>query len=330
MFLVVWGHAIMHLSLRDYNQDEVWVFLNSFHMPLFMTMVGFFAAGSLKKNAGEFLKHKATQLLLPILSWGIIIYCAELIMRPAESLSAGAFFNVFKDELWFLKSAFLCYIFYYFSMAGIKRVTVSHTCIYALIISLLFSQVVPLYKVNVMYPCFAAGVVIRRYDSFIQRHWESVSIISAILFITLYITLHDIQFTSTTEVKNAIFRGDFSLIGDLPLFILRKLSIGMSATLALVALFMGLNNRMHQSGINKILSITGQYTLAIYILQTLILEKIMTAYLKFDYIPQAIFDFLLTPIVSLLLIGVCIYIAQLLERNIHLKYYLFGKKEKIC
>lgn len=326
IFLVVWGHAIMHLSSRDCNQDETWLFVNSFHMPLFMTMAGFFASGSLKKGVAGFLKHKFSQLLLPCIVWGVILYVAELIISPKFILTANSFLSVMFRELWFLKSAFLCYILFYFSIASMRKINVPHATVYAMVISLLLCQVVPLFKINIMYPCFVCGAVIRKYQAYVFGHWKFISVISILIFMVIYFACHNLDLPTTSDIKNAIFRGDFKLLSQLPVVVILKLAIGMSATIFLISLFYGIFSKSEGNGIVATFTVVGQYTLSIYILQTLILERIMANYIKLDSISPMIFDLIVTPILSVVLLWGCVYVAKILEHYKVMRYLLFGKK----
>ena len=115
IFLVLWGHCILSLSGRAATSDSVFVFINSFHMPLFMMMVGFFAASSLKKNARTFVTDKFRALILPLIIWAIIFWMVNLLIFKFEAYNGikGLMHNMI-NGFWFLKSAFFCYLLFYF------------------------------------------------------------------------------------------------------------------------------------------------------------------------------------------------------------------------
>ncbi len=73
IFLVVWGHCIMHLQGYKYDSwaNPLYRWIYSFHMPLFMMISGFFSA----RADGSFIKFTAKkfrQLILPSLVFGVI------------------------------------------------------------------------------------------------------------------------------------------------------------------------------------------------------------------------------------------------------------------
>lgn len=72
MFLVVWGHAIQHFiyGMEGFAHDAVWRSIQSFHMPLFMMIAGYFSSSSMKLSFWDIVMKKAKQLILPCVSWG--------------------------------------------------------------------------------------------------------------------------------------------------------------------------------------------------------------------------------------------------------------------
>lgn len=112
--LVVLGHAIQYtLPGSAFKEDPIFLFIYSFHMPLFMTMSGMFFMSSLKLGFADFMKKKSLQLLLPAVTWSLI--CCAFKM----SIEFRSFFN----PSWFLYSVFLCYLVYYLLAKSIERIT---------------------------------------------------------------------------------------------------------------------------------------------------------------------------------------------------------------
>lgn len=322
IFLVVWGHAIMSLSKTDCHESQVWQFIYSFHMPLFMTMVGFFSAGSLKRDTKLFIKHKFQQLLLPFLSWFAIGYVAMIIMDPNASLSQQNFSKALMNEIWFLKSAFLCYALFYFSMRSIRALNVNHTLLAGGCISILLSQIVPLMKVNQMYPCFFCGYVVYKYFGCIERHWKLISVIALGAFAISYPMLIDIRVTPMPEIKKELTSGNLSALNELALYQFRLLCLGLTASIGLVSLFYGLFRNSGES----VISLIGKNTLAIYVMQTLVLEKLMAHYIDLQSMPTQLFELVAAPVISLLVIAVCMAMSRAIEKSPKMSYYLLGKR----
>ena len=94
IFLVCWGHAIIFDGIdHDYAYEiQPTLFIYSFHMPLFMTISGYFAIGL---TEGRYdIKKKFIQLILPTISLGIL--CLVLHINSLN--------------FWYLKSLFSCYV----------------------------------------------------------------------------------------------------------------------------------------------------------------------------------------------------------------------------
>jgi fucose 4-O-acetylase-like acetyltransferase len=71
----------------------------------------------------------------------------------------------------------------------------------------------------------------------------------------------------------------------------------------------------------------GTITLAIYILQTIIYNDIICRYARMEFqdVHLWIYTLLVTPLISLIVLGVCIGIIRIVERNKYAELLLFGK-----
>lgn len=74
MFLVLWGHAIQHLSPAAYSENPMYIFIYSFHMPLFMMVSGFFAGSAIDRRWRDTFGKKFVQLILPTII-PFVIFC---------------------------------------------------------------------------------------------------------------------------------------------------------------------------------------------------------------------------------------------------------------
>ena len=85
IFLVIWGHSIAFLSNGDFEENEVYLWIYSFHMPLFMVISGYFFAGnSVQKPISTILKQKAVQLILPCIVWGVPIWLVSMHLNSGN------------------------------------------------------------------------------------------------------------------------------------------------------------------------------------------------------------------------------------------------------
>lgn len=177
MFMVLWGHAIQHLQTGDVWGESMHKFIYSFHLPLFMTIAGFFSLSSLKISWGAFGKKKGTQLLLPCFSWGIILYGVIAIMNVfcGAHISYSPFF-VFFQHFWFLKSLFACYLIAYVGLKLCKRIDVW------IIVTLVIAHVSTTHQISIMYICFLMGMLLRIYFNSFAENYKLITVSMGVIY----------------------------------------------------------------------------------------------------------------------------------------------------
>lgn len=72
IFFVLWGHAIQYFFSGEFQDNELYRIIYSVHMPLFMCIVGFFAANLPFLSFKNMILKKGRQLLLPTIVLGLI------------------------------------------------------------------------------------------------------------------------------------------------------------------------------------------------------------------------------------------------------------------
>ena len=116
---VVWGHAIQywHGVEFDFWRDYIFVWIYSFHMPLFAIVSGYLFSRSYYRHGGrEIIYSKIRQLIIPCISWGIIFSLVEAMISYSFGSSTSGL-RVIKNiileiinDYWFLKAIFCCSI----------------------------------------------------------------------------------------------------------------------------------------------------------------------------------------------------------------------------
>ena len=122
---------------------------------------------------------KARQLLLPLCTVCLLASTIHFLNFTAEDNFIKYFFNKFCTSLWFLKTAFSCFVFSKIVFWFIKLPFISNNkCLklFILIISIIITQIIPFlntpikyFTVNIgtMYPAFIIGL-------FIKKHWDTL------------------------------------------------------------------------------------------------------------------------------------------------------------
>lgn len=320
IFLVLAGHCIQHLLSSEYADEPGYRLIYSFHMPLFMMIVGFFFAKGLKKGFFRMVAKKSRQLLLPILAWSVITVPGKQILVGFPSLQS--FVENWIYGLWFLKSAFVCCLLGYFSFSyGNKVVAVG-----GVLITLCISQLIyiPTLQLAYMYPCFVAGGLLMRID-LDSRFQYVIMWTSLVIFLTTLMFLDSSIYTESTGTFNSEFEGTIFHMEALRFY---RIIMGISGSLFFILLFKNLLHGVKKSAFRTLVGKIGQYTMAIYIMQSVILEWFMAKHLNFDNVNPFVFNLIIVPVISLLIMLGCYAVAALIDRNRYLSLLLLGKKLK--
>ena len=296
IFLVLWGHCTQYFLTAENHVDEpVYRIIYTFHMPLFIMVSGFFASSSLKKQLKPFLINKVLQLLLPCLSWGSLFYLILLTISTPER-SYGSFLD---HNLWFLKCLFACYVIYYIVFRTCKKFYV------AAVLSLGIALVIPDRYIQTLFPYFLMGILLQRYYDLFSKYLYPITLVSLALFIGL-------SCYNTTDVYWSRTPLSFTL--------------GATGAFSFIGLIHILKSKIGDAPLFQRLANLGQYTLGVYILQSFILEKLMPRYINFDAYPPEVVNLAIHPLLSLILLIICILITQLVYKNRYTALVFFGKR----
>ena len=321
IFLVLWGHAIQHFLSTEPFDNPLECLIYSFHMPLFMMISGYFAAGSLRASAGKFLWRKFRQLLLPCLTWGLLIYIllkgGQAILVGDRSASLADMLTYLFGNLWFLKSCFLCFLLaypvYHFGQGRLVWIVLS------VAVSLLATR----FQLPMMYPCFLVGIELRRHVSW-QKWLARNYALLGVGFVIMLCFLRPEYFDHWYLVQ--IGGGTIRCKLDSYVFVFAyRLVLGIVGSLFFIGFFQALF-RVERSGkwVERICA-WGQLTLGIYILQNIILETLLARVLKFDSLSLPLFNYVVAPLICLVVLLVCIGLIRLISRWDILAFLFLGK-----
>lgn len=305
IFLVLWGHAIQHLLESPAQDNYLFRFISSFHMPLFMSIAGFFAVSAHKHPPVKFLLRKGMELVLPAVTMSIILVAVRWMMQGCAGMPD---MSGFSGWFWFLKSLFICFLMYVVAIRFGKFTWV------AIAGMLLISQCIGFCGVNRMFPFFVTGIILRRLFPAIQARSGYVAAASGILFI-LMLTGWDARYFGVPGGFHPLM--DF-IAGRNPGYAWHNLYmflIGCAGTIFMLAGTDLLTRKAtHIPGIQTISRI-GQNTKGIYILQVIILENVAASFFKMDYLHSEVFNWILSPLLSLGVLYLCMLISGILRKN---------------
>ena len=298
--LVLYGHCIQHLMSGSELENYGYLIIYSFHMPLFMMLSGYFSHSAMSLSASQFIIKKARQLLLPYLTWGGVIILTRILIDEQISVS-----TIVRDDLWFLKSLFLCMLLTYIAMSCNKR--------YRPIVLVLFVILtqVSLFRMKDMFVPFLAGYYLKNF-------WDYVDGYRPILFccfMALFVTLGLIY------INPSFFEVQRDSILEYTIKQLSVLVIGICGSMAVILMMSSLSNRIPQRICNL-----GKYTLGIYLIQSVLLETIISHFISSIEMNRIFVYMAIFPIICLMIISLSVYIVRIIESNRILALLMFGKK----
>lgn len=310
MILVIWGHCVERCVSRPCTEEPMWHFIYTFHMPLFMVISGYFSLSAIRMgNFKQLFLKKSKALLLPVLSWTVIL----IMIQPLFGLSNFNFLNT----LWFLRCLFLCYMLYF---AG-NKLNFRGWQLFTVIVS----QIIPVsvYNIPIMYPCFVLGAFLREHTEYftsICKYWWAFMLIFVIL-----VHFTDFHLWYGISLKAIIANHDWNTLGLYLYGRLYRILTGMVGTFVFIGLFKNLYDVGVKGWLVQKIRVMGQYTLEMYILQTLFTGLVLLAWVHLDSMNLWLFNFVVTPIMAILIVITSMAIAKLVSYSRWLNLLLFGK-----
>lgn len=314
IFLVCWGHSILYYGI---NKDDGYgiqpvLFIYSFHMPLFMTVSGYFSYGILDHRFN--IKKKFVQLILPTITLGCLC-----LMLDIHSLN-----------FWYLKSLFGCYL--------ISALIFSLPCRGGIIFAFLFVSFfcfpllnaipfVASYKIDFMLPFFITGMLVRKHLN-INAPVLIVSV-AGFLFCLMFWNKYDIWYYSKSmwfDYKEMIVTGHFAFYRENLLVYLFRFVTGLLGSIAAISFFKMTNEVGIFRKIYAVIGRYGIYTLEIYLLQSFIIE-INPLKMNFPTDSHLAYSYVYALPYSIFAVIVCILISRIIEKNSFFSFYVFGKQQ---
>ena len=223
-----------------------------------------------------------------------------------------------RDEIvggvWFLKVLFACITISYGSLKLLRKEWL------AALVSCITCLIIPgggILKLNMMLLFFWSGILYRKYFRKIDNHITILTILSLVTFILMVILGY-----ATYEEKVT-----FDYLAKYPDRVMQSYIVGLSGSLTVVGVCKEVMNKCRHKDVNILLTI-GKYTLGIYIVQILFLERLLAHYVQIDLslIPLWLIDYIITPILGFVLTFVNYALVLLLKRNKVLNLLLFGNQ----
>ena len=304
IFLVLWGHCIQHLTTPDFSSNQVFQFIYSFHMPLFMILSGFFAHKLAERSFREVFVSKFLQLLLPTIVFGIVYWLQSryLFHQTSKSLMQALYYYS-----WFLKSLFVCIIMFHI---GLKM---SKQWYLGLIVMLILSQLIDFFphfrflQLRYMFPCFVFGYMFFNLKDYFYQYYKIITAISTVCFVLLLWHFNTALLYPDVNINLISQMG----VGKIVYLLYYKLLIGFAGSITFMGVIFALSRKLDCNKVFLKIADFGRYTLAIYILQSFLLESWLKYFFNYTMLPFRDYFFLLyAPIISAIILALCIIICH--------------------
>lgn len=273
-------------------------------MPLFMIIAGYFSNHTLDKGFVQLIKYKAIQLLLPCFTWSFIMFLFNIQVNDNSP------FGIF----WFLPCLFICYTLLWF----VKKV---RNKLVRIILIFLLSIITGRYHFPQMFICFALGSFLYSYPNLFSS--KVLLIVSGLVFLLILSQWH-LLFNYPLYRLMDVINSNITVLGSINHLLI--LLIGISGALFCICIFNTLLSRLGSDNYRllKFISVAGGKTLGIYVIQEIVLEKIVGEYVKLDTVNSIVSNYIIFPCISIGMIYVSVIILNTVEKSKYLSLMLFG------
>jgi len=307
IWLVLWGHAMTQLMpSHDLNGNSAFVWLYSFHMPLFMLMSGLFASKTLQMPFFSMLWSKFKQLIVPTLLFGVLWLVADYARFMGGSLQESGLCVVhhFATCYWFLKSLFICFIVGWMVMHSNPKWLAAIAFWVAFLV--LQHWDFTCFKMGSMLPFFLLGIWLKPHLEWIKNRAPELFIASAVLHSMLILTgiynqnlAFPTYFFANPEIASAL--------KDYGIYLLTA----FCGCVLCISFCEMLEEKLgSDSRIAEWMRKVGTLTLWIYLWQKILLEILLPKVLIVE-MPLWCFDLLFTPIVAIAALVICYFFSLL-------------------
>lgn len=290
IYLVVWGHVLYYFDHTHKLGATMVGIIYSFHMPLFMLISGYFFSSSLKKPFKDFILGKTMQLIVPAITWTILTCIYLVIIHNGDAIIGEIIGNS-----WFLKTLFMSYVVLY-SLVKLKV-----NKFFILVVCLLFFLLprASFLQFNWLFPFFVFGFFINDNQRILSARPSII-----ILLLTTTVFLFYVKYVFNVQ---SITINMYSVVHQ-PLAIIIRYILALSASFTIILItkyYCEKDNIITNSCAN-----IGKFTLGIYLIQSLFLEKIISSYMDFADINVYLFNYVISPVLSLLFVVLCVVLMN--------------------
>lgn len=316
IILVVVGHVTQFGTVGEgYWNDTLFKTIYTFHMPFFMLLSGYVSIkGISNRSFVDTAKKRFSTLIIPFLSWAIIMYAYLILANAVIGLNSGVETNILYyvvsvvlspgKGLWFLWVLFFLNILLALIIKFVPKFgMIVSIILYAIVLKIPCSDLFYVYMIKWLYPFFFIGAYSYVYKQQLSKLIKPIIILFSILFpiLILWWGKSDYVYISKMEFNG----GTLNNIGD---FLYRYLIAFAGISLALLISKLVMKSRQTTELLNKV----GRYTIDIYAIETIFIPLLP----HLPHLKGALFYLVYVPIVSLAIIIMSYLISKFIIRKI--------------
>lgn len=318
IYLVLVGHSVQYLLPTNPYNEPLYLYIYSFHMPLFMAIAGYFSYKeqlSIGAAWGGGVKKRFMQLIVPSFFWMVIHALIKISITFQEINSILLLKEEFFEVLWFLKSLFICYVLYVL-MSSVKSLIIRHL-LFAFVIA--FMAFVSCFHLSLMFPSFLFGVYLKKKDVLAKPNMLKFLLLSSICVFLVCLSFWDAScYNNPPHIISSAFVLDFSPLITFVGIYMYRLLVGLSGALFFISLFSVVFKSDYTASRHSLIGFLakqGRYTQAVYILQVIILETILAHYISFEDVNNIFFvNIILIPFFSMVILAFCLLLTSFLMK----------------
>jgi fucose 4-O-acetylase-like acetyltransferase len=315
IILVPASHIIL-FYYPDGAKDHLLRFIMSFYMPLFMFVSGFFCYRPNKPlDWKQSIKQRFTRLIPPFLMWSFVIPPALWNWDTVKLLEKV----LYPDRgLWFLWVLFVLYVIFVLLSKIAEKIKLNQSL--ALLggaIALSGIYLVTNFRyfgfqfIAWHFMFFTCGFLFHRYQTFLDKYWKHLFVVSAIVFPVL---------AWNWQMKAMPVLFGFTIQSSLWLYAY-KFVTAIVAIPFFMYLFQMANNRL------RFLDGLGKNTIGIYAIHFLLLGWIVKpAYAM--HTTNTLYPYLFLIVMTAVVVALCNVLIYWIRKVAVLKWLLLGEKEK--
>lgn len=243
----------------------------------------------------------------------------NIIHYRGGKISLHSIYKEIVGCVWFLKTLFICHLVFYTAKITQIRDGILFATTWSFLLVVPYGETL---LINFLYFFFWVGYFLQKYKQMLSHLSLHILIVSTFIFCIIVLSGNALP---PDKVNTYMLENNFGTFAI-------QLLAGLSGSLIVIESVYFIYTWCNQYGGKAVLSIVqkiaimGKYTLGIYVVQTLLLERIATNFLQIsaEYIPNWCLDYFFVPTLGLLFCQLSFFIIKKTKRYRYIDILFYG------